>query len=85
MPIFTLLPAPLPELASSDLRKHQSHQGIAVVQIPRFHTKGSQSVDLSWPGGPSDSTCPKHQFGNWIKAPLLSAECQVGQQTGGDH
>lgn len=50
LPIFTLLPAPLPELASSDLRKHQSHQGIAVVQIPRFpHQKGLVCrSELAW-------------------------------------
>lgn len=49
-PIFTLLPTPLPELASSDIRKHQSHQRIAVLQSPRFpHQKNLVCrSELAW-------------------------------------
>ena len=50
LPIFTLLPSPLPEMASSDIRKHQSHQGIAVVQNPKFpHQEGLVCrSELAW-------------------------------------
>lgn len=49
-PPSLLLPSPLPELASSDIRKHQSHQGIAVVQNPKFpHQKGLVCrSELAW-------------------------------------